>query len=275
MRRWVLAVVAAVGAAGAVAQAPAPDVDVPFVVTPDNVTLAMLELAAVTPGDHVIDLGSGDGRIVILAARRFGATGLGVEIVDDLVRRSRANAESAGVADRVTFRNEDLFTTDLTRATVITMYLLPEVNLQLRPRLLALRPGTRIVSHDYDLGDWPPERTIVVDAPGKPVGSDQRSHVHLWVVPAPVAGLWCDTTAGHAMRIEQRYQQLTADIDGVAWRGRVAGTRLTLHDPAGRTRALRAEAGALVADEVAPAAAPRPGRYTPAGAGGCPRPASR
>ena len=129
------------------------DTDVPFVVTPDHVTRAMLELAAVKPGDFVIDLGSGDGRIVIVAAKQFGARGLGVEIVPDLVEKSRDNARRAGVADRVEFRVQDLFATDLSAATVITMYLLPEVNLQLRPRLLALKPGTRIVSHDWDMGD--------------------------------------------------------------------------------------------------------------------------
>jgi SAM-dependent methyltransferase len=106
----------------------------------------MLQLAAVGPRDHVIDLGSGDGRIVITAARRFGASGLGVEIVPELVQRSRANARTAGVADRVEFREQDLFRTDLARASVITMCLLPAVNLQLRPRLLALAPGTRLVN---------------------------------------------------------------------------------------------------------------------------------
>jgi SAM-dependent methyltransferase len=162
----------------------AQDVDVPFIVTPDLVTHAMLKLAGVRACDHVIDLGSGDGRIVITAAKQFGATGLGVEIVPDLVHKSRENARKAGVADRVMFVEQDLFATDLARATVITMYLLPEVNLQLRPRLLALKPGTRIVSHDWDMGDWPPDRTIVVDAPDKPIGREKLSRLHLWTVPA-------------------------------------------------------------------------------------------
>jgi SAM-dependent methyltransferase len=162
----------------------AQDVDVPFIVTPDLVTHAMLKLAGVRACDHVIDLGSGDGRIVITAAKQFGATGLGVEIVPDLVHKSRENARKAGVADRVMFVEQDLFATDLARATVITMYLLPEVNLQLRPRLLALKPGTRVVSHDWDMGDWPPDRTIVVDAPDKPIGREKWSRLHLWTVPA-------------------------------------------------------------------------------------------
>jgi tRNA A58 N-methylase Trm61 len=131
----------------------------------------------------VIDLGSGDGRIVIVAARQFGATGLGVEIVPDLVAQSRENARRAGVADKVEFRVQDLFETDLSRATVITMYLLPEVNLQLRPKLLALKPGTRIVSHDWDMGDWKPDRVVTIDVPDKPIGREKLSRIFLWTVP--------------------------------------------------------------------------------------------
>jgi tRNA A58 N-methylase Trm61 len=156
--------------------------DVPFVVTPDNVTLEMLKLADVGPKDYVIDLGSGDGRIVILAAKRFGARGRGVEIVPDLVKQSRENARKAGVADRAEFREQDLFEADLSKATVVTMYLLPEANLRLRPRLQALKPGTRIVSHDWDMGDWAPDKTITVDAPDKPIGRLKSSRIHLWIV---------------------------------------------------------------------------------------------
>jgi SAM-dependent methyltransferase len=156
--------------------------EVPFITTPDNVTLEMLRLAQVKPGDHVIDLGSGDGRIVITAARRFGATGLGVEIVPDLVKQSIENAKAAGVAHRVDFREQDLFETDLSQATVITMYLLPDVNLQLRPRLQGLRPGTRVVSHDWDMGDWKPDAVSVVDVPDKAIGLDKKSKVFLWIV---------------------------------------------------------------------------------------------
>jgi len=158
------------------------DTDVPFVVTPDNVTREMLKLADVKASDYVIDLGSGDGRIVIVAARQFGARGLGVEIVPELVAKSRDNAKKAGVANRAKFRVQDLFATDLSKATVITMYLLPEVNLQLRPRLQKLKPGTRIVSHDWDMGTWAPDRTITVDAPDKPIGREKRSTLYLWIV---------------------------------------------------------------------------------------------
>ena len=157
--------------------------EVPFVVTPDHVTRAMLEIADVKPGDFVLDLGSGDGRIVIAAARQFGARGLGVDIVPDLVQKSRDTALRAGVADRTEFRVQDLFTTDLTQATVITMYLLPEVNLALKPKLRALKPGTRIVSHDWDMGaDWPPDRMRVIEVPDKRYGREMNSKVYLWIV---------------------------------------------------------------------------------------------
>ncbi len=183
--------------------------EVPFITTPDNVTLAMLQLAGVQRSDHVIDLGSGDGRIVITAARRFGASGLGVEIVPELVQRSRAAARQAGVDQRVEFREQDLFKTDLSAASVITMYLLPEVNLQLRPALLQLAPGTRIVSHDWDMGDWLPDQTLTVAAPDKAIGREKFSRLHRWVVPAPVEGLWCGP-AGEQLRLTQRYQALQA-----------------------------------------------------------------
>lgn len=191
-RDWLRGAGAACGVVALGALAPVPahaqsgSLDVPFITTPDRVTLAMLELAGVGARDHVIDLGSGDGRIVITAARRFGATGLGVEIVPDLVERSRRAAEAAGVSDRVDFRVQDLFDpaldADLARASVITMYLLPEVNLRLRPRLQALKPGTRIVSHDWDMGDWTPDRTLVIDVPDKAVGREKLSRVHLWTL---------------------------------------------------------------------------------------------
>lgn len=183
--------------------------EVPFITTPDNVTLAMLKLAGVRRGDHVIDLGSGDGRIVITAARRFGATGLGVEIVPDLVQRSREAAQQAGVQQRVEFREQDLFKTDLSKASVITMYLLPEVNLQLRPLLLQLAPGTRIVSHDWDMGDWLPDQTLTVAAPDKKIGREKVSHLHRWVVPARAEGLWCGA-GGAQLRLTQRYQAVQA-----------------------------------------------------------------
>ena len=214
-----------------------PTEEVPFITSPDNVTLEMLNAAGVKRGDHVIDLGSGDGRIVILAARRFEATGLGVEINPRLVEISKTNARNAGVADKAEFREQDLFKTDLAAATVITMYLLPEVNLQLRPSLLALKPGTRIVSHDWDMGDWKPDRTTVVPVPNKAVGLEKSSKVHLWTVPARVDGLWCAAglLRGASIALTQKYQT----FEGVlAWRdrtrslvGNINGTELRV--PAG------------------------------------------
>jgi hypothetical protein len=199
--------------------------DVPFVVTPDNVTLAMLGLAKVAPEDYVIDLGSGDGRIVITAAKRFGARGLGVEIVPDLVARSRAAASAAGVAQRAHFREQDLFQTDLSPASVVTMYLLPEANLQLRPKLLHLRPGTRIVSHDWDMGEWEPDKTVTLDVPDKPIGREKLSRVHLWIVPARVDGNWCGTGKfkGTSLAISQSFQKFSGVLSGASGEREIAG----------------------------------------------------
>jgi len=232
MRAFLLLGVLLVGLAGKLA---AQD-EVPFITTPDRVTLAMLELAGVGAGDHVIDLGSGDGRIVITAAKRFGASGLGVEIVPELVQRSRVHAQTAGVASLVEFREQDLFRTDLGRASVITMYLLPEVNLQLRPRLLALAAGTRIVSHDWDLGDWAPDRTLTLDVPDKAIGREKRSRVHLWIVPAAIEGLWC--SAGLGLQVTQRFQRFSATLAAPGnnaplrvFDGAIAGRTLTGNGP--------------------------------------------
>ncbi len=159
-----------------------PDTDVPFVTTPDNVVIEMLKLAQVTKDDYVIDLGSGDGRIVITAAKLFGARGFGVEIDPRLVAESNANAAKAGVADRARFVEQDLFKTDLSQATVITMYLLPDVNLMLKPALQKLKKGTRVVSHDWDMGDWLPERDITVAAPSKSLGLKKESRLMLWTI---------------------------------------------------------------------------------------------
>jgi SAM-dependent methyltransferase len=153
------------------------DLDTPFVTTPDAVVSAMLDLARVAPGERLVDLGSGDGRIVIEAARR-GALAHGVEIDPRLVERSREAAQRAGLSARATFATQDLFETGFAQADVVTMYLLPDVNARLAPRLYAtLAPGARIVSHDYGLGDWPPDADLEVDAPGKTVGMTKRSRL--------------------------------------------------------------------------------------------------
>ena len=206
--------------------------EVPFITTPDQVTRAMLELARVGSADHVIDLGSGDGRIVITAAKRFGARGLGVEIVPELVQKSRELARAAGVHDRVEFHEQDLFATDLGGASVVTMYLLPDVNLQLRPKLLKLRPGTRVISHDWDMGDWQPDKTVVLDVPDKAVGLEKKSRVHLWIVPARVQGDYCGTgkAKGRLLRLAQEYQRFRGRFEkgDEAWdfQGRIDGATL-------------------------------------------------
>lgn len=151
-----------------------------FEPTPDEIVDVMLRLAEVNDNDRVYDLGSGDGRIVIAAARQYGAHGVGFEIDAGLIKRAQRNARAAGVEDKVRFIQQDLFEADIRRATVVTLYLLPEVNVKLRPKLLReLAPGTRIVSHNHDMGEWPPEQTQRVrDFVGR------YHRVHLWIVPS-------------------------------------------------------------------------------------------
>ena len=190
---------------------PAPDLDVPYVTTPDHVVDAMMKLAKVGPRDFILDLGSGDGRIVITAVIKYGARGLGVEIDPQLVTLSNENANKAGVADRARFAEQDLFATDLKQASVITMYLLPDVNIKLRPELLKLKPGTRIVSHDWDMGDWEPDAKVVLDVPDKKLGLKKESTLMLWKIPVQVDGTW---RAGSqlTLELEQRYQKLKGKI---------------------------------------------------------------
>ncbi len=182
VRRLIVAVVVTlVAGCGAPAQSPptaestGPKIDVIWVPSDVVVVRRMLQMAGVGRDDIVYDLGSGDGRIPIMAALEFGARGVGVDIDPELIRKARANAVAAGVADRVTFVEQDLFTADISQATVVAIYLSQDVNLRLRPKLQReLRPGARIVSHDYDLGDWPPQETATLDF-------DNRDHlVFLW-----------------------------------------------------------------------------------------------
>ncbi len=160
-------------------QQPGRPLDVPYVPTPTQVVAEMLRLANVTEKDVVYDLGCGDGRIVITAAKQYGARGVGIDIDPERIKESNANAQQAGVADRVKFTTQDLFKTDLSEATVVTLYLLPEINLKLRPKLLQeLKPGTRIVSHSFDMGDWKPEKVVKVND-----GAIERT-IYYWTVPA-------------------------------------------------------------------------------------------
>jgi SAM-dependent methyltransferase len=186
--------------------------DVGFVATPVALVAGMLDLAAVADTDVVFDLGSGDGRIVIAAARR-GARAVGVELDSILVEESRASADSAGVAARVEFRRADLFATDLRPATVVTLYLGRELNQRLRPLFLEnLRPGTRVVSQAFDMGDWPPDSVVTVRS--REVAA---TPVHLWIIPADVAGRWALTVGAerHQLDLVQHYQVVRGAADSV------------------------------------------------------------
>jgi SAM-dependent methyltransferase len=194
------------------------DVDVPFVVSAPSVVRTMLEMAKVQKQDFVIDLGSGDGRIVFLAAQKYGARGLGVEIDPKLVETAVEDTQKLKLGGLVNFRVQSLFETDLSPATVITMYLLPDVNLQLRDKLLQLKPGTRVVSHDWDMGDWQADEMRVIQNPEKSLGLEKTSKVFLWVVPARLAGRWCgqihkvNEAITVNIDIEQRYQELSGSL---------------------------------------------------------------
>jgi hypothetical protein len=217
--------------------------DTPYVQTPANVVKAMLETAKVGPKDYVVDLGSGDGRMVITAAKEYGARGFGVDHDVRLVRIANANAAKEGVADRAVFYARDLYKTEIHRATVMSIYLLPEVNLMVRPKLFReLKPGTRIVSHDYDMGEWKPDAQFTLEAPGKTVGRDPVSKVFYWVVPANVTGEWSATVRSSpkpqeiTLKLAQKFQFADGSIE--AGDGRVAledvklvGPQLTFKAP--------------------------------------------
>ncbi|MGH8620548.1 MAG: SAM-dependent methyltransferase [Burkholderiales bacterium] len=226
-----------------------PFADVPYVPTPPVVVDAMLGLAGVGPDDYVIDLGSGDGRIVIAAARQRGARGMGVEIDGALVSAARRTAQREGVAGRVEFREQNLFSTEIGHATVVAMYLFPRLMLQLRPRLFAeLKAGTRVVSHDFDMERWRPDERVTVPVPDKPHGPPS-SEVLLWIMPANAAGTWRWRTAGGAaagdaeLTLFQTFQMLdgsgvagdrTARVEGGRMRGDEIRFMLTA-EVAGRT----------------------------------------
>jgi len=201
--------------------------DVPFVPTPQVVVDEMLRIADVGAQDVLYDLGSGDGRIVITAAQKFGSRGVGIELNPELVAQSREGARQAGVESRVKFLQQDLFKTELAEATVISMYLLPAVNRRLRPQLLNLRPGTRIVAHDFDLDDWKPDLVTTI-----------RKNVFLWIVPAQVAGRWRLEVAlpDGPRSYDVEFRQTFQNIDGLArlgaqpaqmWETRVRGERIS------------------------------------------------
>jgi SAM-dependent methyltransferase len=222
------------------------ELDTPYVPTPQVVVDRMLDLAQLKAGETVIDLGSGDGRIMIEAAKKYGARGFGVELDPRLVKLSNDSAAKAGVADRVKFLQQDLFKTDFHEANVLTLYLLPDVNLALRPKILAeLKPGSRVVSHDYGMGDWRPDAEETVPAPDKKVGARKESQVLLWTVPAKVEGEWrFELSSGVKSRrtrlvLSQKYQVVSGTVEltgqGVVpfSDGAMRGDELRLMLPAG------------------------------------------
>src|SRR5262245_35122112 len=208
-----------------------PGKDVIWVPTPDALVERMLDMAKATPRDYVVDLGSGDGRTVIAAAKR-GIKALGIEYNPDMVKLSIRNAEKAGVQG-AKFVHGDVFETDFSQATVVTMYLLSSLNLKLRPTILNMKPGTRVVSHAFTMGDWGADEVAEVDG----------YRAYLWIVPAKVQGLWqVNGSAGSfELALEQAFQKITAKASGSGSTGNVSDARLnganitfTVADAAGR-----------------------------------------
>jgi protein-L-isoaspartate O-methyltransferase len=245
MRTFLVALLAAFCApAGAEEGAQSP----PFITTPDEVVERMLRLAGTGAGDVVIDLGSGDGRIVIAAAQKFGARGIGIERDARLVEKSRENARLAEVAERVSFVEGDVLVSDISQASVVTIYLLPFLIDKLQPRLLAeLKPGSRVVSHSFGMVGWKPDRAEIMRLTKPHPGQGDESALYLWVVPAEVRGTW--QAADLILKVYQNYQELevegtlgrrvlfgaqgtvsgydvTWEAKGVRFRGRLEGTRL-------------------------------------------------
>ncbi len=212
----------------AFAQAPKPDFqpevgqqgkDVVWVPTSQPVVNKMLELAKAGPTDFVMDLGSGDGRTVITAAK-LGAKAMGIEYNPDMVDLSRRNAAKEGVGARAYFAKADLFEMDFSQATVLTMFLLPSINTRLRPKILDMKPGTRIVSNSFDMGDWTADETAQVTE-----GCQSYCRVYHWVVPAKVEGTW--KVGGDELKLEQKYQMLTGTLKGAAIsNGKMSGNQI-------------------------------------------------
>lgn len=195
--------------------------DVVWVPTPQALVDKMLDMAKVTKTDVVYDLGSGDGRTVITAAKR-GATGVGIEYNPDMVELSKKNAEAAGVSAKATFVKSDLFETDLSKANVITMFLLPSINLKLRPKILDLKPGTRIVANTFTMEDWQADETFTVTDGC----SSSWCTALLWIVPAKVAGTW--NTPNGALTLTQNFQVLSGTLGSQAIQGKLNGNEITI-----------------------------------------------
>jgi hypothetical protein len=194
--------------------------DVIYKPTPQTAVEEMLSLAKVGPNDFVIDLGSGDGRVIITAAKKFGARGLGVDLDKVLLKESNDSAKREGVTDRVRFIEQNLFETDLSQATVIMTYLLPEMNKKLRPKILSLKPGTRVITHDYDMVEWHPDYKEKLPEPGKKDGYQDLSRICIWTVPAKIAGRWQENQEpGGKPSWEFEFKQSFQEFKGVARQG--------------------------------------------------------
>ncbi|RPI47505.1 MAG: methyltransferase domain-containing protein [Betaproteobacteria bacterium] len=191
--------------------------DVVWVPTPQALVDRMLRLGKVTPQDFLVDLGSGDGRTVITAAKR-GTKALGIEYNPDMVELSRRNAEKEGVAARAEFKRADLFETDFSQATVVTMFLLPDINIRLRPKILDMKPGTRIVSNSFTMGEWKWDDSVTA---GADEGCTSYCTAYLWIVPAKVAGTW--KTPQGTLQLQQEFQNVSGTLT-------VNGRALTLSD---------------------------------------------
>ncbi|HYN11929.1 MAG TPA: class I SAM-dependent methyltransferase [Burkholderiales bacterium] len=208
--RLIAVVLAAlIAAAPAAAQKFEPQVgqagkDVIWVPTPDEVVDRMLTMAQVTANDFVMDLGAGDGKIAIAAAKKYGARALGIEYNPDMVKHAQANAQAAGVTGKASFRQADIFATDFSQATVITLYLLPALNMKLRPQLLSMRPGTRVVSHSFTMEDWEADETSSMDG----------RRAYFWLVPATVMGSWTLDTGRDKVELalEQTFQKVNGTV---------------------------------------------------------------
>ena len=238
--------------------------DVVYVPTPQVVVDEMLRMGKVGPSDFLIDLGSGDGRIVVTAAKKLGARGFGVDLDTYLLKMANASAKREGVTDRARFVEQNLFETDLSQATVITTYLLPEMNLKLRPKILGLRPGTRVVAHDYAMGEWDPDDDMTLIVPEKAVGDPGKSYIFMWIVPARVAGRWESQLAlgsGRPTAVEFRLEQNFQLVHGTARVGdrelklpqfRVAGEQISfnLPVPAGKGEAVHRFRGVVKGESI-------------------------
>ena len=210
--------------------------DVVYVPTPQVVVDAMLAMAKVSANDYIIDLGSGDGRIVITAAKKYGARGFGVDLDTVLLKRANEGAKREGVTDRAHFVEQNLFETDLSNATVITSYLLPEMNEKLRPKILRLKPGTRVVAHDYHMGEWRADDNDTLPVPEKVVGNPGISYIYMWYVPANAAGKWQinvpvgGQTLAVDVTFDQRFQVLSGSAQVNQRTAQIQGARLKGED---------------------------------------------